>query len=80
MHGAFELCPGMVITGLLLAAEAMLFSMPPSDRNPLQEAKGYLQFLWRGRTKAKVFDNVCEFCWSTCLLQAFCAESKTVLC
>eukprot|EP00439_Symbiodinium_sp_Y106_P031727 s4970_g3.t2 len=46
MHGAFELCPGMVITGLLLAAEAMLFSMPPSDRNPLQEAKGYLQFLF----------------------------------
>ena len=55
MHGAFELCPGMVITGLLLAAEAMLFSMPPSDRNPLQMAKSYLQFLWRGCTKAKVF-------------------------
>ena len=48
MHGAFELCPGMVVTGLLLAAEALLFSMAPSARDPLQLAKSYMQFLQHG--------------------------------
>ena len=46
MHGAFELCPGMVVTGLLMAAEALFFSMPAHDRDPLQMAKSYLQFLY----------------------------------
>ena len=35
----------MVVTALLLAAEALLFSMPLGDRDPLHMAKSYLQFL-----------------------------------
>lgn len=48
LHGAFQLCPGMVVSGLLLAAEALYFSGPPktdSKTDPLRMAKSYMQFL-----------------------------------
>lgn len=47
LHGAFQLCPGMVVSGLLLFAEAHYFAFPPpaDSRDPLHMAKSYMQFL-----------------------------------
>ncbi|CAJ1425835.1 unnamed protein product [Effrenium voratum] len=59
IHGAFSLCPGMVVTGLLLAAEAASFAAQPDpNQDPLHMAKSYMQFLYN--SDREEFDTMTE--------------------